>query len=98
MDFTEIDHLLKLARIELSSQEKEKIALDLKNILDYVKQLQKLNTDGVEPMTGGTLLKNICSSDKIDEQKQNTGNKLSKELKESAPSLKDDHFKIPPIF
>ena len=94
MDFTEIDHLLKLARIELSSQEKEKIALDLENILDYVKQLQKLNTDGVEPMTGGTLLENICDSDKINEQKQDT----SKKLKESAPSLKDDHFRIPPIF
>lgn len=94
MDFTEIDHLLKLARIELSSQEKEEIALDLENILDYVKQLQRLNTDGVEPMTGGTLLKNICREDKIDEQKQDT----SKELKNSAPYLKDDYLKIPPIF
>lgn len=94
MDFTEIDHLLKLARIELSSQEKEKIVLDLENILDYVKQLQKLNTDGVEPMTGGTLLKNICREDKIHEQKQD----LSKELKESAPCLKDNNFKVPPIF
>ncbi len=98
MDFTEIDHLLKLARIELSSQEKKRIALDLKNILDYVKQLQKVNTDGLEPMTGGTLLENICVSDKIDEQKQNTGNKLSKKLKESAPCLKNDYLKIPPVF
>ncbi|MCK4805807.1 MAG: Asp-tRNA(Asn)/Glu-tRNA(Gln) amidotransferase subunit GatC [Candidatus Pacebacteria bacterium] len=94
MDFTEIDHLLKLARIELSSQEKERIALDLENILDYVRQLQKVNTNGIEPMTGGTLLENIYREDKIDKQKQNA----SKELKESASSLKDDYFKIPPIF
>jgi len=94
MDFTEIDHLLKLARIELSSQEKERIALDLENILDYVKQLQKVNTDGVESMTGGTLLENICDSDKIDKQKEN----ISEKLKESAPYLKDDYIKIPPIF
>lgn len=94
MDFKEIDHLLKLARIELSSQEKKKITLDLENILDYVKQLQKVNTNGVEPMTGGTLLENICDSDKIDEQKQNT----SKELKKSTLCLKDDYLKIPPIF
>jgi len=52
MDFTEIDHLLKLARIDLSSQEKEKITLDLENILDYVKQLQKLNTDGTRHKRG----------------------------------------------
>lgn len=94
MDFTEIDHLLKLARIELSSQEKERIVLDLKNILDYVQQLQKVNTDGIEPMIGGTLLENICVSDKIDEQKEN----ISEELKKSASSLKNDYLKIPPIF
>jgi len=94
MDFTEIDHLLKLARIELSSQEKEKIVLDLENILNYVKQLQKVNTDGVEPMTGGTLLENICVSDKINKQKKD----ISEELKKSAPCLKDDYLKIPPIF
>ncbi len=94
MDFTEIDHLLTLARIELSSQEKERIVLDLENILDYVKQLQKVDTNGIEPMTGGTLLENIYREDKIDGQKQD----ISKELKESAPSLKDDCFKIPPIF
>ena len=51
MDFKEIDHLLELARIELSSQEKEKIALDLGKILDYVRQLQELDTNNVEPMT-----------------------------------------------
>ena len=94
MDFTEIDHLLKLARIELSSQEKEKIASDLERILDYVKQLQELDTTNVEPMTGGTLLENIYREDKINEQKQNA----SKKLKESAPCLKNDYLKIPPIF
>jgi aspartyl-tRNA(Asn)/glutamyl-tRNA(Gln) amidotransferase subunit C len=94
MDFKEIDHLLKLARIELSSQEKEKIVLDLENILNYVNQLQKLNTDGVEPMTGGTFLENTYRSDKIDKQKEN----ISENLKKSAPSLKDNYIKIPPIF
>jgi len=94
MDFKEIDHLLELARIELSSQEKEKIALDLGKILDYVKQLQELDTNNVEPMTGGTLLENICREDNVNKEKQY----LSKELKESAPNLKDDSFKIPPIF
>lgn len=94
MDFKEIDHLLELARIELSSQEKKKIGSDLEKILDYVKQLQEVNTDGVEPMTGGTLLGNICRKDEVDEQKQD----MSKELKKSAPCLKDEYFKIPPIF
>ena len=94
MDFKEIDHLLELSRIELFSQEKEKIVLDLENILNYVKQLQKLNTDGLEPMTGGTFLENIYRSDEIDKQKKD----ISEELKKPAPCLKDDYFRIPPIF
>ena len=94
MDFKEIDYLLELARMELSSQEKEKIALDLEKILDDVKQLQELDTNDVEPMTGGTLLENICREDKLDEEKQD----VSRELKQSASNLENDSFKIPPIF
>jgi len=94
MDFKEINHLLELARIELSSQEKEKIASNLGKILDYVKQLQELDTNNIDPMTGGTLLENICREDNLNEKKQD----LSKELKKSAPNLKNDSFKIPPIF
>ena len=93
MDFTEINHLLELARMELSSQEKEKIVLDLEKILDYVKQLQEKDTTGVEPMTGGSLLENICREDE-EKQKQD----LSEELKKSAYCQKDDYLKIPPIF
>jgi len=93
MDFTEINYLLELARMELSSQEKEKIVLDLEKILDYIKQLQEVDTAGVEPMTGGSLLENICREDE-EKQKQD----LSEELKKSAPSLKNNYFKIPPIF
>ena len=39
---TEVEHLAKLARINLSGAEKEKYAKDLSAILDYVKQLQQV--------------------------------------------------------
>jgi len=94
MDFTEINHLLELARIELSPQEKEKIVLDLEKILDYVKQLQQVDTIGVEPMTGGTLLENVY---RLDEMKKEKKDKKD-ELKKSASCLENDYFKIPPIF
>jgi len=92
MDSKEINHLLELARIELSSQEQEKIALDLEKILDYVKQLQELDTTGAEPMTGGTSIQNICREDEVHEQKEND------ELKKSAFSTEKGYFKVPPIF
>jgi aspartyl-tRNA(Asn)/glutamyl-tRNA(Gln) amidotransferase subunit C len=92
MDSKEINHLLELARIELSSQEKEKITSDLEKILDYVKQLQELDTTGVEPMTGGTLLQNVYREDEIHKQKEND------QLKNSVLDTEEGYFKVPPIF
>jgi aspartyl-tRNA(Asn)/glutamyl-tRNA(Gln) amidotransferase subunit C len=84
MDFTEINYLLNLARMDITQDEKEKIANDLAKILDYVNQLQQVNTDNLEPMDGGTFLENICRFDEIDSHKPNL--------------QKEDYFKVPPIF
>ncbi|NMB92546.1 MAG: Asp-tRNA(Asn)/Glu-tRNA(Gln) amidotransferase subunit GatC [Parcubacteria group bacterium] len=84
MDFSEIDYLLNLARLDISSEEKEKIAHDLAKILDYVNQLQQVNTEGLEPMDGGTFLENIWRADEINPQKVN--------LKQ------EGYFTVPPIF
>lgn len=92
MELQEIRHLLELARIKLSPKEEEKIASDLERILDYVKQLQSLDTKEVEPMTGGTILKNICRVDK-EENKED----FSDKLKKAAPRLRDNYFEVPPV-
>ena len=84
MDFTEINHLLELARLELSNEVKEKIAQDLAKILDYVNQLQEVKTDNLEPMAGGTFSENILREDEINSQKLNLE--------------KEGYFKVPPIF
>jgi aspartyl-tRNA(Asn)/glutamyl-tRNA(Gln) amidotransferase subunit C len=84
MDFTEIDHLLELARLEVNQNEKEKIAQDLSKILDYVEQLQKVETDGLEPMNGGTFSENIVREDEINPHKSNL--------------QKEGYFQVPPIF
>ncbi|UCG52955.1 MAG: Asp-tRNA(Asn)/Glu-tRNA(Gln) amidotransferase subunit GatC [Candidatus Latescibacterota bacterium] len=44
-----ITHLEALARIELTPQEKERLALQLDRIITYVKQLEQIDTTGVEP-------------------------------------------------
>ncbi|MGC8651393.1 MAG: Asp-tRNA(Asn)/Glu-tRNA(Gln) amidotransferase subunit GatC [Minisyncoccia bacterium] len=84
MDFTEIDHLLDLARLEVQPNEKEQIAQDLSKILDYVEQLQKVDTTGLEPMNGGTFGENVLREDIINPQKSNF--------------KKEGYFEVPPIF
>lgn len=47
-----LEHLAKLARIELDPKEEEKLLKDLGEILEYFAELQKLETANVPPMAG----------------------------------------------
>lgn len=42
--------LEKLANLQLTEQERQKLGDDLGKIVDMVNQLQEVNTDGVEPL------------------------------------------------
>ena len=93
MNKEEINHLLELARLELTEKEKEKINKDLAQILKYVGQLAEISTDNVEPMNGGSLLDNRIRKDKVIPSPDS----LVSELKEAAPNREGEYFKTPPI-
>ena len=61
----QIEHVAKLARIELSSEEKQKFTKDLGDILDYFEKLKRLETTGIEPTSQSIELKNIFRADEI---------------------------------
>ncbi|MGC9968147.1 MAG: Asp-tRNA(Asn)/Glu-tRNA(Gln) amidotransferase subunit GatC [Minisyncoccia bacterium] len=88
----ELEHLAKLARIELDPKEEEKLLKDLGSILDYFKELQKLDTANVEPMTGGTDLRNVFREDG---ERENTNRGAGTE---AFPEKKDGYLKVPPVF
>jgi aspartyl-tRNA(Asn)/glutamyl-tRNA(Gln) amidotransferase subunit C len=52
-----------LARLELSEDELETMARQLSSILDYVNQLQQVNTEGVEPLAHPLPLQNVFRPD-----------------------------------
>ncbi len=52
-----------LARIKLTDEEQTKYQKDLEEILGHVTELTKVQTEGVEPMTGGTELRNVFRED-----------------------------------
>jgi aspartyl-tRNA(Asn)/glutamyl-tRNA(Gln) amidotransferase subunit C len=52
-----------LARLELSEAELEMMARQLSSILDYVNQLQQVNTEGVEPLAHPLPLQNVFRAD-----------------------------------
>jgi aspartyl-tRNA(Asn)/glutamyl-tRNA(Gln) amidotransferase subunit C len=45
----DVEKIARLARLELSAEEKEKYRLQMDEMLGYVEQLKTLDTEGVEP-------------------------------------------------
>lgn len=52
-----------LARLELTDAEVETMTRQLSSIVDYVNQLQEVNTDGVEPLAHALDLHNVFRAD-----------------------------------
>ncbi len=59
-----LEHISKLALLDLSEEEKKKLANQLGDILDYFKKLNDLDTSNVKPMTHPIEgLKNVFRED-----------------------------------
>jgi aspartyl-tRNA(Asn)/glutamyl-tRNA(Gln) amidotransferase subunit C len=87
----EVEHVAKLARLELSEQEKEKLTDQLSSILTYVEKLNELDTSGVEPTSHVLDINNVMRDDVAEES-------LTQERAlANAPDKAAGHFKVPKI-
>ena len=59
----EIEHIAKLARIELTDDMREHMKRDLTKVLDYIALLEQADTAGVEPLYQVTGLQNQTRPD-----------------------------------
>lgn len=89
----EVEHIAHLARLGLSEDEKEKFALQLSSILDYIEQLKEVDTEGVEPTAQVTGLENIFRPDEIE-----ASDEIRDKLLKQAPSTEDDLIKTKAVF
>ena len=62
----DIEHIARLARLELTEEEKTRFASQLSSILDYVGQLQNVDTSGVTYHYTVDGLSNSMAPDEID--------------------------------
>ena len=58
-------HLAQLSNLELNDAEIGGLQTDISNILGYVEQLSKLDTEGIEPTYQVTGLENVWRNDEI---------------------------------
>lgn len=90
---TEVKKIAKLARIELTDLEVEKYKGELSLILDFVKKLNKVNTDSVEPLyqTSG-----LVNSTRLDEPRKEfeMNDELNEKLIGQAPHKENRFIKV----
>jgi len=61
----DVEYVARLARLELTTGEKELYAGQMDAILDYVEKLKELNTDGVEPTSHAVPMENAFREDVV---------------------------------
>lgn len=90
----EVEHLGRLARLVLTEEEKERYATELSAILDYVEQLQEVNTTDVEPTSQVTGLEDVYRDDVM----HGCGDEMRKKIIEQFPEREGDLLKVPGVF
>ena len=88
----DLENLSKLAMLNLSDEEKEKLIPQLNEIINYFKKLNDLNTKNIKPITHPIEgLKNVYREDIPKESLTN------EEALKNAQHKKDGYFKAPRI-
>ena len=61
----DVEHVAKLARLDLSDQEKQQFNEQLNAILKYAQKLNELDTDNVPPTSHVLHVSNVMREDKV---------------------------------
>ncbi len=89
IDREQVLHVARLARLELSEEEIERMAGELSGILEHVDRITALDLDSVEPTTHVVELANVLRPDEPDPS-------LPREVAlEPAPDPADGAFRVP---
>ena len=87
----DVEHVAKLARLELTEEEKEKFTSQLGDVLKYVEQMNEVDTSDVEPMAHSIDFVNVMREDEVKYEQ------TKEELMKNAPDAEDGFFKVPKI-
>jgi len=87
----EVEHVAKLARLELTEDEKTQFLEQLNKIIGYFNQLNEVNTEGIEPMAHSVPIVNVMREDiAVDAN-------LREEILNNAPQEENGYFRVPKI-
>ncbi|MBR3890030.1 Asp-tRNA(Asn)/Glu-tRNA(Gln) amidotransferase subunit GatC [bacterium] len=87
----DVEHVAKLARLNLTEEEKEKFTSQLGDVLKYVEQMNEVDTSDVKPMSHAIDFVNVMREDEVKYEQ------TKEELMKNAPDAEDGFFKVPKI-
>jgi aspartyl-tRNA(Asn)/glutamyl-tRNA(Gln) amidotransferase subunit C len=87
----DIEKVARLARLELSEEEKVTFGNQLEQILTHMEQLNRLDTAGVEPTSHAIPIDNVFREDEV------KSSFAQEEVLAIAPDEESGHFKVPRI-
>lgn len=84
-----IEYIGILAKLDLSQEEKAAAKKDMSRMLDYIDQLNELDTSGIEPMSHIFPTVNVFREDVVLNQDDREN------ILKNAPAQKNGAFKVP---
>ena len=91
VDEATVRRIARLARIKVNDAEAKGLVGELNGILDWVKQLDEVKTDGVAPMTSVMPMQLRQREDKI------TDGEKAAEVTANAPMSEDRFYVVPKV-
>ena len=87
----DVDHVARLARLDLTDEEKDRMRDELTQILDHAEKIQVLELDDVRPTAHALPLVNVLRPDEV------RPSLTQEEALKNAPEVEDGRFKVPRI-
>jgi len=91
ISLAEVEHVARLARLELGPEEKERMRRELDAVLAYIDKLRAVDTEGVEPTSHAVPLTNVMRDDAP------RPSLPREEMLANAPDPHGDFFRVPKI-
>lgn len=87
----EVEHIAQLARLELTSEEKERYQQQLSAILDYAARLLQLDTTGIAPTASVLPPHSVLRAD------EPAAGLSTAAVLSNAPAVERSQFRVPPV-
>ncbi|TNE32434.1 MAG: Asp-tRNA(Asn)/Glu-tRNA(Gln) amidotransferase subunit GatC [Alphaproteobacteria bacterium] len=91
IDTGTVEKIARLARIRVTEEEKVKFAGELNGIMQWIEQLQDVDTEGVEPMTSVVDMSLYMREDAV------TDGDMQEKILANAPEASEGFFVVPKV-